>query len=80
MMVRFDVSVVTAGPTEGLLNGIPVGDNQIIYVDLSSVNYAANNAVGGSITTTVNQNLTAGDVVGNVTFNRIHLTSDKFAE
>ena len=78
MMVRFDVTVVTASPTEGVLAGIPLGTNDIYYVDLAKVNYAHNTIVGGSITTTVNQNLTAGDVVGNVTFNTIHLTADKF--
>ena len=78
MLVRFDVTVVTSGPTEGVLNGLPVGANQIIYVDLANVNYATNNTVGGSITTTVNQNIDGGDVVGNVTFNQIALTADKF--
>ena len=77
MMVRFDVTVATSALTEGVLAGLSVGDH-VVYVDLSSVNYAANTKVSGSIDTTANQALTAGDVSGNVTYNRIELTSTKF--
>ena len=74
MMVRFDVTIVTAGPTAGVLNGLPVGANQVVYVDLSKVNYANDTIVGGGITLDTIENITVGDVVGNVTFNSIKLT------
>ena len=77
MMVRLDVTVATAPLAAGLLSGLAIGDH-VVYLDLSSVNYASNTVVGGNITAASVQNITAGDVVGNATFNRIDLTSDKY--
>ena len=77
MLVRFDVTVVTSSPTGGVLEGLPVGENRVVYVDLASVNYATDTSAGGSITTTAVQRIVVEAVVGNVTFNRISLASEK---
>ena len=65
MMVRLDVTVATSALTAGLLNGLPVGDH-IVYLDLAQVNYAADTMVGGTIDLDTVQNITAGDVSGNI--------------
>jgi len=78
MIVRFDITVATSALGDGVLSGLPVGANQIVYVDVSNVSYVGETFVGGSITTTAVQHIVVGATVGNATFNRISLTTEKY--
>ena len=53
MMVRLDVTVAGSAIADGLLDGLPVGANQIVYIDPSNINFVGVASVSGTITSSV---------------------------
>jgi len=76
MIVKLDVTVVTAAPSAGLLSGLPVGANHVVFIDLNQLNHAGPLSISGKLTSTSDEYFTPGTTVGNVTVNSITLTND----